>query len=74
MKLYENMKKKTVVSSKKSSSKNPYSYISYVDGVIYIDKDWATCSKRVLGKKNVLFKKSFSQADEQNIIHEFKAS
>lgn len=59
--------------SKKSKNKGPaYSYVSFVNGVLKIDKTWAECEKRVKGiKGNVKFKKAISPSDEEGIIEEF---
>jgi ribonuclease HI len=63
----------TAVPKKKSgSSAKAYSYVSYVDGALYIDKTWAACEKRVKGKKGVRFKKSFSAEDEKAIAADFQ--
>ncbi len=61
--------------AKKSSSgtKNKgtaYSYVSMVDGKIHVDKDWATCEKRVKGK-NAKFKKVFSKAEETDLVQDY---
>lgn len=51
--------------SKKSGK--VYSYLSQVDGEIQTHKTWAECEARVKGKK-AKFKKTFSKADEEEII------
>lgn len=56
---------------KKSSSTPGYSYVSLVDGVIYVDKTWGECEKRVKGVSGVKFKKATSAADEEFIKKEF---
>src|SRR6185369_11382215 len=57
---------------KKSSSSIPaYSYLSYVDGVLNIDKTWKECEARVKGVRGAKFKKSTSAADEKAIIREW---
>ncbi len=56
---------------KKSSSTPGYSYVSLVDGVIYVDKTWGECEKRVKGVSGVKFKKATSEADEAFIKKEF---
>ena len=58
---------------KSSSTKNKgtaYSYVSLVGGKVYIDKDWATCEKRVKGK-NAKFKKVFSKAEETDLVQDY---
>lgn len=57
---------------KTSSSKKAYSYISLVDGVVYVDKDWATCEKRVKGKSNVKFQKVLDKDEEEKLVDEWK--
>lgn len=49
---------------------NTYSYVSLVDGKVYADKDWATCEKRVKGKK-AKFKKVFSKEEETDLIQNY---
>lgn len=61
-------KKIKVTPRKKTSSKEAYSYVSFVSGVIKTDKDWATCEKRVKGKKGAQYKKVFSKQEEQELI------
>ncbi len=62
---------KTAVKKKSGSSAKAYSYVSFVDGKIYVDATWAACEKRVKGKKGVRFKKSLDAADEAALIKEF---
>ena len=57
----------------KKSSGKAYSYVSKVEGKIYIDSNWSDCEKRVKGKKGVLFKKSTSLNDQENIIKDFNS-
>lgn len=61
-------------SSSKSSGKGKpaYSYVSYVDGALHIDKTWADCERRVKGKSGAKFKKSISASDEAHISAEFR--
>jgi len=56
----------------KSSTKPAYSYVSIVDGKIAIDKDWASCEKRVKGKSKTKFKKVFSADEEKALVSEWK--
>ncbi len=56
-----------------SKGKAAYSYVSYVDGVLSVDKTWAECEKRVKGKSAAKFKKSFSVEDESRIKSEMRA-
>lgn len=60
-------------SKSKSSNKGKpaYSYVSYVDGDLRIDKTWAECENRVKGKSGAKFKKALSAADEAAISKEF---
>lgn len=59
---------------KKSSNKGKaYSYVSFVNGVLNIDKTWVECEKRVKGVKgNVKYKKACSEEEEKEILKEFK--
>jgi ribonuclease HI len=50
-----------------------YSYLSWVDGVIKIHKNWAECEERVKGKSNVKFRKALSAEQEAGIKKEFQA-
>lgn len=61
-------------SKSKSSNKGKpaYSYVSYVDGVLHIDKAWSDCEKRVKGKSGAKFKKALSKEDEGMISAEFR--
>ncbi|MFM2383761.1 MAG: hypothetical protein RIQ72_333 [Candidatus Parcubacteria bacterium] len=58
-------------SSKSSSGTKAYSYVSLVNGILYTDKTWAECEKRVKGVSGVKFKKSISVEDEEMIKKEF---
>lgn len=55
-----------------SSSQLAYSYVSLVDGDVFVDKTWPDCEKRVKGKKGVKYKKVFSKEEEEDLINEFK--
>ena len=54
------------------SIKNPYSYVSMVDGKIETHKDWTSCEKRVKGKSKTQFKKVATKEDEDSLIEEWK--
>jgi ribonuclease HI len=56
---------------KAKSSAPAFSYVSIVDGVVHADKDWATCEKRVKGKKSTKYKKVFSKAEETDLIQDY---
>ncbi len=56
---------------KSGSSAKAFSYVSKVDGKIYIDKNWSDCEKRVKGTKGALYKKSVSLNDQENISRDF---
>jgi len=58
--------------SKKQTTKKAYSYVSMVDGVVKIDKDWASCEARVKGQSNARFKKVASQEEEDSLVGEWK--
>lgn len=67
-------KPKSPVKKSSSSSSNKgaaYSYVSIVDGVVHADKDWATCEKRVKGKKGAKYKKVFSKEEETALIQDY---
>ena len=65
--------KATKKSGLSGSNKKAFSYVSMVGGEIFVDKDWATCEKRVKGKSGVRFKKAVSQDDEDSLIKEWKS-
>ena len=65
--------KKTTSSGSKNTGK-AYSYVSLVAGTVFVDKDWATCEKRVKGKRGVKYKKVFSKAEENALVHEYQKS
>lgn len=71
--LSENKPKSPVKKSSSSSSNKgaAYSYVSIVDGVVHADKDWATCEKRVKGKKGAKYKKVFSKAEETELMQDY---
>lgn len=62
----DNKKAKSSISS--NSKVKVYSYLSLVGGVLYKDKTWTECEKRVKGVKNTKYKKSISAEDERKII------
>ncbi len=53
---------------KKQSSKTAFSYVSFVDGKMHVDKTWALCEKRVKGKSGAKYKKVFSKEEERDLI------
>lgn len=56
-------------SGKKLKNNAPaYSYVSLIDGKVYVDKTWQTCEKRVKGKKGVKYKKVFSKVEETELV------
>ena len=66
--------KKAVKKSKSASSGiKAYSYLSLVNGVLYKDKTWAECEKRVKGVKGTKYKKSISAENEKAIISSVKS-
>lgn len=68
-----NLKGNNIKNNKKTNNKREaYSYVSFVDGKIYIDKTWSECEKRVKGVKGgVKFKKATSSEEEKEIIKDF---
>lgn len=80
LEMYEQMISKKILSfeaqkksstTKSSSSKKAYSYVSMIDGVAKTHTTWLECEKRVKGKKGALFKKVFTKDEEQNLIQEW---
>ena len=57
--------------SKSKSTAPAYSYVSCVNGVVHADSDWATCEKRVKGKKGAKYKKVFSKNEETALIQDY---
>lgn len=53
---------------KKTNTGKAYSYVSLVNGKVHIDKTWATCEKRVKGKKGAKYQKALSKEEEQELI------
>lgn len=61
----------TPTKPKKQTKKNTgpaYSYVSFVNGKISIDRTWAACEKRVKGKKGAKYKKALNAQDEKELI------
>lgn len=67
--------KSTETNSKKSAAKKKtgkaFSYISYVDKKLHVDKTWAECEKRVKGKHGARYQKAMSADEEKEIIEKF---
>ncbi len=65
--------------AKNAASKKPrkaktgagYSYVSSIDGKIYIDKTWKECEKRVKGTKGAKYKKAMNKEEEQELTKEW---
>ena len=53
---------------KKTNTGKAHSYVSLVNGKVHIDKTWATCEKRVKGKKGAKYQKALSKEEEQELI------
>ena len=66
----EKVKKRSA--AKTRSKGKAYSYVSCVNGEVYIDKDWATCESRVKGKRGVKFRKALSKDEEDSLVKEWK--
>ena len=45
-----------------------HSYMSFVSGIVYRHKDWASCENRVKGKSGAKFKKAMSAGEEEVIL------
>jgi ribonuclease HI len=64
------------VSPQKTKKKSPskrvkgeaYSYVSFVDGKIHVDKTWPACEKRVKGTKGAKYKKAMNKEEENDLI------
>lgn len=52
----------------KGEKKQPYSYLSYVNGVLEKHATWAECEARVKGRAGAKFKKAMSENEEQEIL------
>ena len=55
-------------SSSEGKTKNPHSYLSYVDGRVLRHKTWAQCEARVKNRSGARFKKAKSSKDEEAIL------
>ncbi len=62
--------KKLVTNSNKKNQK-AYLYLSLIKGVLYQDKTWAECEKRVKGQKGVKYKKAISEDNKKEILKEW---
>jgi ribonuclease HI len=56
---------------KDRKGKQAYSYVSKIDGKIFVDKNWQDCKDRVSGVSSAKYKKSLDEEDEKKIIEEF---
>lgn len=45
-----------------------YSYVSLVDGVVFVHQTWAECEARVKGAKGARYKKALNKAEEEDLI------
>lgn len=62
----------TVPKTKKPKNDAPaFSYVSLVNGKVYVDKTWASCEKRVKGVKGAKFKKVFSKNEETALVQDY---
>jgi len=50
----------------------PYSYLSVVDGQLARHATWAECERRVKGRAGARFKKAMNQADEAEILRDWR--
>ncbi|MEI6553603.1 MAG: RNase H family protein, partial [bacterium] len=62
---------KDLYGKKSGSSAKAFSYVSKVDGKLFVDKNWSDCEKRVKGKKGALYKKAVSMNDQESISKDF---
>jgi ribonuclease HI len=58
-------------STTERSRAKAYSYVSRVDGIIKIHRDWTECERRVRGAKGAKYRKSLDKEDEDRIVTEF---
>ncbi len=58
--------------SKSRNKGKAYSYVSSVDGVIYVDATWDACLNRVKGVPHTKYRKALSKEDEIKIIEQWK--
>ena len=61
---------KSVQKTTKTKAGPAYSYVSLIDGKVFVDKTWAACEARVKGRK-AKFKKVFSKAEETDLIQNY---
>jgi ribonuclease HI len=61
---------KSVQKVSKTKTGPAYSYVSLVDGKVFVDKTWAACEGRVKGKK-AKYKKVFSKVEETDLIQNY---
>jgi len=54
--------------SKSKKNQKAYVYLSLIKGVLYQDKTWSECEKRVKGIKGVKYRKAISENDKNEII------
>lgn len=66
--------KKANPKKKKKDTGPAYSYVSLVDGKVYIDKTWTACEKRVKGKKGAKYQKVFSKIEETELVQDYTLS
>jgi ribonuclease HI len=64
-------KKSAPAKTKPKDAREAYSYVSCVGGIVYADKTWAACEKRVKGAKGAKFKKVFSKAEETELMQDY---
>jgi ribonuclease HI len=55
-----------------SPKAKPYSYLSVVDGELARHATWAECERRVKGRAGARFKKAMNQADEADILRDWR--
>jgi ribonuclease HI len=56
----------------KLEKKKAYSYLSYLNGVVYRHWDWPSCERRVKGQSGAKFKKALTADEEIKILEEWK--
>lgn len=58
--------------SKEGKTGKAFSYVSLVEGRVFVHQDWASCKARVDGKSGVRFKKVFSKREEEDLVKEWQ--
>lgn len=63
---------KSKLKEKSRKNQKAYSYVSRVDGMVKVHSTWAECEACVKGKKGAKYRKVASQAEEKELMEEWK--